>query len=80
MRLYGTNKYDRHGCNLTGNLLIVEYYDDLKKDTEWGQWGRNLCAEYVEKAKKLATESLNKPFKVLLCVPDLVVQVQEEEA
>ena len=39
MKAKRIKKYDRHGCLFVGNLLIVDYVKDIKRDPRYGQFG-----------------------------------------
>ena len=72
MTVRGTNKYTKHGCHITGNLLVVSYGKSLEQDPEFGR----SCRDYVHKAKiLLKTKFPMMRYKIKNAIPDLVVEV-----
>ena len=78
MKVTQSNAYTKHGCNIRGDLVIVDYYCDMRNDPVFRRGGQSVCFEYIEKAKQLIRESFGE-FDVKLSMPDLVVLLKGGE-
>ena len=70
MKLTETNEYNKHGCNFTGNLVVVELPPPS------GRWGAMSCFGHTEEAERLVSEKYDS-FTRLLSIPDYVVRLDE---
>lgn len=70
------DEYHKHGCHFYGKLLVVDYWEDLQKDPKWGTFHVELTLDYVEKAKALVQDSGYKVVRVLLGIPEYVVEIE----
>lgn len=69
-------EYHKHGCNFYGKLVVVEYMEDLRKDPKYGTFGAEITFDYMAKAKKMVEEKGYDVKRVLLSIPEYVVEIQ----
>jgi hypothetical protein len=69
------DEYHKYGCHFYGKLVVVDYTDDLMNDPKSGTFGIGLTHDYLDKAEKLVAEKYGKPVKVLLSIPEYVVEI-----
>lgn len=67
-------EYKLHGCNITGNLVMVRYYDAMKEDPQFGGFGSNIVYDYIDKAKEIVLAEFPEAV-VKLSMPDLVCRI-----
>ena len=70
------DEFHRFGCHFYGNLVVVDYQDDMKADKQWGTFAAGLSLDYYAKAKKLIEERQYKVVRELLGMPILVVEIE----
>ena len=64
---FETNYYNRHGCNIKGDLIVFEYFHLVNT----GTGGNANFHEFVEKIEKFIEEK-NLKGECVLHVPDYV--------
>lgn len=70
------DEYGKSGCSFYGKLVVVSYQDDMQQDPRWGTFNAGLTFDYIEKAKKLIDEKGYNVVRVLLSIPDYVVEIK----
>lgn len=76
MEAVKVESYNKYGCKFFGDLVVVDYLEDMKKDPKYGQWGAMVTFDYSEKAKQLVYDTYGDKFEVLLSIPELVVRLK----
>jgi len=67
-------EYKEHGCDITGDLIMVRYYHAMKGDPRFQSFGSNLPYRYIDKAKELA-KTTYPDCETMLSMPDLVCRI-----
>ena len=75
MKAQRFDEYHKHGCHFNGKLVVVDYSEDMRNDPQWGKLGAEVTFDYMAKAKALVQERYGEAVKVLLSIPDYVVEV-----
>jgi len=75
MELVKAKAYTKHGCDIQGNLIVVDYYPEMKKDPSFGKFGSMKVYDYIDRAKELVQEKFGD-FEVILSMPDLVCRLK----
>lgn len=75
MKAQRFDEYHKHGCHFEGKLVVVDYSGDLKNDPQWGRFNAELSYKYMGLAAKLIEEKYGQPKRVLLGMPDYVVEI-----
>jgi hypothetical protein len=75
MKAQRFDEYHKHGCHFNGKLVVVDYSEDMRNDPNWGKFGAEVTFDYMAKAKALVQERYGEAVKVLLSIPDYVVEV-----
>ncbi len=70
------DEYHKHGCHFYGSLVVVDYMPEMKKDPQYGRFGAEVVYDYMEKAAKLIQERQYKVKRVLLSIPEYVVEIE----
>lgn len=68
-------EYHKHGCNFSGKLVVVDYFEDMQRDPRWGQFNSGVSYEYLKQARALVKERYGD-VKILLDVPELVCRLE----
>jgi hypothetical protein len=76
MKTQRFDEYHKHGCHFDGKLVVVNYYEDMTKDPKWGTFNADLTYKYMGLAARLVKEKYGEPKRVLLGMPDYVVEVE----
>jgi hypothetical protein len=71
MHAYRTQKYD----GVEGNFIVVEYSDDMKVDSQWGEWSSGCCNKYIKQAKELIKQTVNTEVLFRYSIPDVVAEI-----
>lgn len=70
------NEYHKNGCHFFGKLVVVDYYEEMKKDPQWGTFGAMVTLDYAEKANNLVIKKYGADVEILLSIPELVARVK----
>jgi len=70
------DEFHKYGCNFYGKLVVVDYTQDIKNDPKMGTWNAGITFDYVERAEKLVIEKGYKVKKILLSIPEYVVEIE----
>ncbi len=70
------DEYHKHGCHFFGKLVVVDYSENMEKDPKWKQWNAGVSFKYLERAKAIVSEHYGTPKRVLLEMPDYVVEIE----
>ena len=76
MKAQRIDEYHKHGCHFYGKLVVVEYYEEMKNDPQFGKFGAGLTLDYYADAKKLVAERGYKVVRELLGIPAYVCEVE----
>lgn len=68
-------EYHKHGSDFEGNLVVVNYGDDMRRDPAWGSFGAGVSQKYLANAKEMVKERYGN-VEILLEMPDLVCRVE----
>ena len=74
VKIEQVNEYNENGCNFSGNLVIVRYYEDMKLHARFGNFGASLAFDFAAMARKMVAEKYPHA-RVLLSIPDFVAEV-----
>ena len=75
MKTNRIDEYHKHGCHFYGTLVSVDYMEDLKNDSNFGKFNAGVTLDYAEKAKKMVEDKGYKVKRVLLSIPEYVVEI-----
>ena len=75
MKTQRVDEFHRYGSHFYGKLVVVDYYDDLRNDPKFGNFGAGLTFDYYEKAKRLVAEKYTVK-RELLGIPAYVCEVE----
>jgi hypothetical protein len=75
MKAQRFDEYHKHGCNFYGKLVVIDYSEDVRNDPNWGKFGAEVTFDYLAKAKALIQERQYNVVRVLLAIPDYVVEI-----
>jgi len=75
MKIKRVDDFHKYGCSFYGKLVVVDYTEDLKNDPKMETWDAGIAFDYVKKAKLLLQEKGYNVVKVLLFIPEYVVEV-----
>lgn len=77
MKIEYKSEYERCGCQFSGDLAIVEYWEestDHSRKLPLEGFGRGTCLDYLGKAKELLL-STHPNAEILLGIPVLVAKI-----
>lgn len=69
-------EFHKYGTHFFGNLVVVDYTEDMNNDPKAGTWNSGLTFDYLEKAEALVQETYGKLKKVLLAIPEYVCEIE----
>ena len=70
------DEYHNHGCHFYGKLVLVKYQEAMQADRKFGQFNAGVTFDYIAKAKALIDDRQYKVVRVLLSIPDYVVEIE----
>lgn len=78
MKRTRVDSYHKHGCYFTGKLAVIDYAEDVKQHSRYGQFGSMVTADVGEKALRFAREHY-PDCELLVDVPgvELVVRIEQ---
>ena len=75
MKTQRIDEFHKYGSHFFGRLVVVDYYEDMKDDPQFGSFGAGLTFDYYEKAKRLVAEKYTVK-RELLGIPAYVCEVE----
>lgn len=75
MNIQRFEEYHKYGCHFAGKLVVVSYWEEMRADPKWGRFGGQVSLDWMKKAEALVKEKYGDPKRVLLSVPDYVVEL-----